>query len=237
MVMFILSRNHRLGRHLLLSGALFMGSLTVAVADNTTPSYTTDLSPWGPHGENSLGVADPRFMALKRAERGKVISCISANYLASEAMSQPAMAEAEIDIREKHGGSVRDRPVGELADKELRAMVEHVLRRVGKDGWPRTNLHGEEIAELYGHHFGYQFWQEEYKSILARPQSTDMRLSNEVAEQFWPLCLEQVPTACFERGQPDPKRCLSKLIHPREFPSYEVTSDLFQKYMAKPNAW
>ena len=238
--MLMLSRSHRLGCHLLLGGVLFVGSLNAAAVGKTTPSYTTDLSPWRPHGENSLkaSITEPRFMALQEAEMSKVVSCIGAQYYASTTMSQVAMAEAGIDIRAKHGGSARDRPVGELAEKEFRDEVELALRRFGEGRWPsRVNQHGSEVATVYGHHFGYQFWQEEYKSILANPLSTDMSLGIEVSEQFWSLCLEQVPTACFEEGPADPKRCLSKLIHPREFPAYEVTSDLFQKYMAKPNAW
>lgn len=239
--MLMLSRSHRLGCHLLLGGVLFVGSLNAAAVGKTTPSYTTDLSPWRPHGENSLkaSITEPRFMALQEAEMSKVVSCIGAQYYASTTMSHVAMAEAGIDIRAKHGGSARDRPVGELADEMFREKVESALESYsGIGGWPLLHLSpGSEVATVYGHHFGYQFWQEEYKSILANPLSTDMSLGIEVSEQFWSLCLEQVPTACFEEGPADPKRCLSKLIHPREFPAYEVTSDLFQKYMAKPNAW
>src|SRR5699024_10047185 len=74
--MLMLSRSHRLGRHLWLGSILLVGSLNAAAVGKTTPRYTTDLSPWRPHGENSLkaSITEPRFMALQEAEMSKVRS-------------------------------------------------------------------------------------------------------------------------------------------------------------------
>lgn len=94
---------------------------------------------------------------------------------------------------------------------------------------------------MYGMHFGYQFWEEDYWDLLAKgPLSNNRKteeLSREIFEQFWSLCLEQVPTACFEKGPAHPEHCLAHLIHPREFPGYEENADLFIKKMEKPNVW
>lgn len=242
-VMLILSRSHRLGRHLLLGGALLVGSLNAAAAGKTTPSYTTDLSPWGPHGETSLkqGVSGPRWMELQDAEQEKTLGCSRGKNLAVAVMSTLATQETAIDVMAKHGGPARSRPAGELADELFREKVENALERYGGKGkWLKTGPHGREIAKMYGRHFGYQFWRtyyEQTKTDLLDEAKVGLKIAHEIREQFWPLCLEHVPTACFEEGPADPKRCLSKLIHPREFPAYEVTSDLFQKLMAKPNAW
>ena len=242
--MLMLSRSHRLGRHLLLGSILLVGSLNAAAAGKTTPSYTTDLSPWGPHPETSLklGLAGPRWMELQDAEQEKTVACSTGKHLASAVMRTLATQETAIDVMAKHGGPARSRPTGELADEMFREKVESALESYsGKDGWPLLHLSpGSDIAKMYGRHFGYQFWRtyyEQTKTDLLDEAGIGLKVGHEIDEQFWPLCLEQVPTACFEEGPADPKRCLSKLIHPREFPAYEVTSDLFQKYMAKPNAW
>ena len=239
--MLMLSRSHRLGCHLLLGGVLFVGSLNAAAVGKTTPSYTTDLSPWGPHPETSLklGLAGPRWMELQDAEQEKTVACSRGKHLASAVMSALATKEATVDIWARHGGPARSRPVGELADEMFREKVESALESYsGIGGWPLPHLSpGRDIAKMYGRHFGYQFWPAYYEWLKNKSEGGAQKLRHELQEQFWPLCLEQVPTACFEEGPADPKRCLSKLIHPREFPAYEVTSDLFQKYMAKPNAW
>lgn len=242
--MLMLSRSHRLGRHLWLGSILLVGSLNAAAVGKTTPSYTTDLSPWGPHGETILKRApwEPRWLDLQDAEQKKISACSRGKHLADAVMNTLAMEEATVDIWARHGGPARSRPVGELADEVFREKVESALESYsGKDGWPLPHLSpGRDIAKMYGRHFGYQFWHAYYEPLHVNPLEVDgigIKMMYEIYEQFWPLCLEQVPTACFEEGPADPRRCLSKLIHPREFPAYEVTSDLFQKYMAKPNAW
>lgn len=226
----------RLGR-LFLGGVLLVGSLGAVAADKTTPVYTADLNRWGP-GENKLKMSplEPRFMALEEAEKDKVIECSSGAFSASAIMRHAAMTEALIDILAKDGSVPRKQPLGEVAEEEFRGAVSlEISRRALSELYSP----GATVALLYGPHFGFQFWKEYYKSILEDSDDllgTKTNLNNKVTDEFWSLCLQQVPTACFEQGPADPQRCLSKLIHPRNFPNLEVTSDLFQGVL-KPNGW
>lgn len=59
-----------------------------------------------------------------------------------------------------------------------------------------------------------------------------------VDADFWPQCLEKIPTACFEPNEElDPKRCQSKLIHPTQFPYFEETADIYRKRGLKHGGW
>lgn len=240
--MFSLFRRPRLAQLLILGGVLLVSSLNAA-AGKPVPSYTTDLTPWGPHGETSLKrvPSEPRFMALQRAERDKVNYCSVGKHLASEVVGTLATVEATVDIWARHDGSARSRPVGELADETFREMVQSAVGNLaGNRVWPKPGWHGRHIAHMYGLHFGYQFWPAYYEPLKDNPlevADVGIKIMREVHEQFWSLCLERVPTACFEKGPADPERCLSKLIHPREFPAYDVAADIYQEFMVKPNAW
>ena len=198
-------------------------------------TYTTDLSPWGPHPATSLKqmVTEPRFMALSHAERGKVGACSVGQHQAVHVMSMVALEEARIDSSALGVGEQRTEPVGERAKEFFYETINQ--GRVTRKPWPPRNLHGKEVAIMYGKHFGYQFWEQEYQAILVGQPSESVR--REIYEQFWSLCLDQVPTVCFEKGPAHPELCLAHLIHPRQFPSYEEVADLYLKVMEKPNAW
>ena len=229
--------------HHVFSPALLAGVLLFSVNANATPRYTTDLNQWGPHPETSLkqGLAEPRWMKLQDAERDKISACSEGQSNASAFMSTLARAEAAIDSRAKHGGAARTRPVGELAEEMFREQVESVIEGYSEEGgWPDSWSYGREIANMYSHHFGYTYWRKYYEPLKANPLTVDVpgsKLRHEIYEQFWPLCMEQVPIACFEEGPVDAKRCLAKLIHPKDFPDFEVVADLYKKEMTKPNGW
>ena len=108
---------------------LLGGTLLAANATAATPSYTTDLSVWGPHGETSLkqGLSEPRWMKLQDAEREKIGACSTGKHLASEVMTTLATEEVTIDIYARHGDPARSRPAGELAEELFREYVEYGL--------------------------------------------------------------------------------------------------------------
>src|SRR5690554_2779417 len=148
-------------------------------------TYTTDLTPWGPHPETSLKqmVTEPRFMSLSHAERGKVGACSTGQDQAVHVMSMVAMAEFRIDSSAWGIGEQRTKPVGERAKEYFQEMIH--VGRVTRHPWPPRNLHGTEVAVMYGRHFGYQFWERGYQALLADQSIESIR--REIYEQFWPL--------------------------------------------------
>lgn len=213
-----------------------MGSLGAVAADKTTPVYTSDLSLWGP-GENKLELSphEPRYWDLQEAEREKILGCSGAALTVVLMKTLAAGSEATVDVLAKHGGPAREQPFGKLAENVLHNMVELELGDATE--WPSlTNGIGRQVAAVYALHFGFQFWEQDYQSSVANPPQIDRKFNHELTEQFWSLCLQQIPTACFEKGEVDRQRCLPELIHPRDFPNYELTSDLFQQVL-KPKSW
>ena len=103
-------------------------------------------------------------------------------------MSTLARKEALIDTGARHGGPARSRPAGELAEELFREQVQGVLEGYAEEGgWPYPDKPGIDIAEMYGRHFGYQFWQKYYEPLKANPLTagtTGIKLDRDIAEQF-----------------------------------------------------
>lgn len=229
---------------LTLSGG-FDASASDADPDPRSPeparAYTTDLSPWGPHPETSLKQSwnEPRWMDLRFAEQEKISACSVGRRQAGQMMWEVAIAEYKIDIREIGGGLPRFEPVGERAKEFFREQITQGIEQT--DIWPLPHRYGHEIALMYGRHLGYQRWEEDYRDLMAKGITSSDRKTEELKktlrEQFWPKCLEQIPTACFERVPAHPGRCLAHLIHPRQFPAFGETADIYMQRMVKPNGW
>lgn len=230
---------HALRRLLLASGWALLLASTAARADD--PKYTTDLSPWGPHAKTSLkqSLSEPRWMKLQSAERGKVGGCFAAQLAAVNTMFNIGVVVfgyIKHDMKSLEGsfpgagdcsGSAED-----CAVRVFRHMVDSIQP---------IEPYGRQIAELYGIHFGFQYWEKYYQQRMEDPLDELDRgsaLFAKVRENFWPQCLEKLPTACFESNdQLDPKRCQSKLIHPTQFPYFDETADIYRKRGLKHGGW
>lgn len=235
---------YRASHSLLFSTLLILSSYLNAAETNRhsakpTYAYNHDLSPWGPHPESSLkvGALEPRYIKLSYAEQEKVRACVEGYQLAGDIMLLAAIKEYGIDSITIAGGPPRSQPVGKQAKELFREEVTQHL----KNDWPISDTYGQNIAHMYGLHFGYPVWEEEYWDMLTTGhvvyiQTHEMRRKR-IREEFWPKCLRHVPTACFERGPPHPKHCLADLIHPRRFPAFREVADLYIKAMEKPNGW
>lgn len=232
-------------RHLLLaSGWALLLASTAARGD--TPKYTTDLSPWGPHAKTSLkqSLSEPRWMKLQSAEREKVGGCFGAQMAAVNTMFNIGVivfGYIKHDMKSIEGKLPSQPPdcSGSAEDCAVHVFRHMVKSELGT-GLP-IEPYGRRIAKLYGIHFGFQYWEEFFQLVMEDPlnkQGRDIEFYRRVEADFWPQCLEKIPTACFEPDEElDPKRCQSKLIHPTQFPYFDETADIYRKRGLKHGGW
>ena len=222
-----------LTQRLLLLAAILASGLMLAGTAQADPKYTTDLSPWGPIGFKSTlhqSLDEPRYMSLTDEEQDKIAFCTGAQVQASGIMFTVAALEV-VNKRAVENALLSARPFGEIAKEELRKGVDFRGMRFSSDV--------SELAIQYGRHYGYQYWQECFNHLIKDPMDREGRcsaLEDRILTEFWPLCLEHIPTACFEK-QLDQKRCLNKLIHPSRFPHFEEVSDLYRKVGVTGSSW
>lgn len=220
---------------MLMSGCLDSGGSSSGNSDDDSdrPSeYTADLSVFGPHPESSAkpSVSEPRYVSLSGPEREKIGDCTIAREANSiSAALLIAGAEIKLDALARLEGVPRTVPFGQAAEE---AFYERIAEMVDGQRWPTDVTYGSDLAETIANHYGYKHWEEWYQ-ISSLDMSEEDRtarrteLTRELREEIWPICIEKIPTECFEAGEIR-SECTDYAIDIRNLPKYEQVSEIYE---------
>ncbi|MDV2079580.1 hypothetical protein [Marinobacter xestospongiae] len=190
--------------------------------------YTADLSIFGPHPETSVKqtMSEPRYMELSMVEKQKVSACTMAKGKSTSLSLVFAQAEFQLDGHARLEERPRTIPLGDAAKERFR---EHISR-LGQP-WPIDAVWGRYMTQAMAEHVGFKYWKDYYDANASDLSSGEKRkrtdaLWRTMREEIWSLCINNIPTACFESGDKG-GRCLEHAITLEELPGYEVVSDIY----------